>query len=183
MPFTAGQKVRVSQLNELGGSGGGGGSAPLPTGGYADMAADVTVTNSTTLVEATGLTFDLAANARYVLHGWLLYTALDGADLKIQPGAPSGASGYWSLVGAPVGQEPVAATEWFNYGAWDAADLATSQTATGSASGTQYMIAKMEGYITTTDAGECQVQVAQATADATSTVLRAGSWLRMARTA
>lgn len=182
MPFTAGQKVRVSQLNELGGSGGGGGSAPLPTGGYAHMTGDVTVTNSTTLVEATGLTFDLSASATYVFHGWLLYTAPDGGDLKIQPGAPSGATGYWSLVGAATGFEPNAAQEWINYGAFDASDLSTSQTLTGGGS-SNYMIGKMEGYIVTTDAGECQVQVAQATANATSTVLRAGSWLRMARVA
>lgn len=180
MPFTAGQKVRVSQLNELGGSGGGGGSAPLPTGGYAYMSADVAVTNSTTLVEATGLTFDLAASAVYVFHGWLLYTALDGGDIKIQPGAPSGATGYWSLYGAPVGQEPVADNEWINYNDFFAADLGTSQSSTGGGT-SNYMVMKMEGYITTTDAGECQVQVAQNTADATATTLRAGSWLRMAR--
>ena len=182
MPFTAGQKVRVSQLNELGGSGGGGGSAPLPTGGFVQMTSDVTVTNSTTLVEATGLAFDLAANARYAFHGWLLYTAFDGGDLKILPGVPAGSSGYWSLLGAPAGQEPIAANEWLNYGAWDAADLSTSQTVTGGGS-SQYMIAKMEGHIVTTTAGELQAKVAQATSSGTATVLRAGSWLRMARTA
>jgi hypothetical protein len=144
------------------------------------MTGDVIVTNSTTLVEATGLTFDLSASATYVFHGWLLYTALDGGDIKIQPGAPSGATGYWSLYGAPVGQEPVAGNEWINYNDFFAGDLSTSQTSTGGGA-SNYMVLKMEGYITTTDAGECQVQVAQNTADATPTVLRAGSWLRMAR--
>lgn len=179
MPFAAGAKVRVSALNELGGAAAG----ATPTGGYARMTSDVTVTNSTTLVEATGLTFDLAASATYAFHGWLLYTALAAGDLKVRPVAPSGASGYWSLLGSAFDQTGVASTEWKNYGQFQGVDLGTSLNAAGTTDGTTYMAALIDGFVTTTDAGEHQLQVAQRAANATATVLRAGSWLRLVRLA
>lgn len=177
MPFTAGQKVRASQLNELGAGTGGGVSNP--TGGFAIMSANVSVSGSTSFSEATGLTFDLAANATYVFHAWLIYSAIAAADLKMRPGAPSGATGHWGLTG--YGRD-ISPTIDVGAGAqFMAADLGTSLTVAGTTAGTELLTAVMHGFVQTTTAGEQRVLVSQRSAQATATVLRAGSWLRVAR--
>lgn len=178
MVFVAGQKLRASDLNELGGGTTGGSN---PTGGTAIMTTNVTVTNSTSFSNATGLTFDLAANATYAFEAWLLYTAISTADLKVRPGPPSGGTGYWSLIGAVHDQTPVASTEWVNYGAWQVSDLGTSRNVAGDTAGTALMVALMHGFVTTTTAGAQQVLVSQRAAQATGTIVRAGSWLRVTR--
>ena len=177
----AGQKLRVSDFT-TGGSGGGNPVVSSPTAGFVAMTADKSVTSSTTLVDATGLAFSVAASARYVFTGWLVYTAAAAGDLKIRPSVPAGASGYWSLLSAAWDQTPVASTEWTNYGKYVAETLGNSLHAAGSTDGTTPLIAKLEGAFTTdTTAGAFQVQCAQKASSGTATVLRAGSFLQLAR--
>lgn len=179
MPFTAGQKVRVSQLNELGGGQTGGGGSN-PTGGLVTMGADVPVTNSTSFLAATGLTFDLAANATYFFEAWLLYTAIAAADLKMRPGPPGGATGWWSLIG--FGRDVSPTIDVGAGAAFMAADLGTSLTVAGDSVGTTRLAALMHGVVVTTTAGPQQLLVSQRSANATATILRAGSALRVTRT-
>lgn len=177
MTFTAGQKLRASDLNALGGGTVGGGSNP--TGGTAIMTTNVTVTNSTSFSNATGLAFDLAASSTYVFDAWILYTAIAAADMKMRPGPPSGGTGYWSLVG--FGRDVSPTIDVGGGAAFMAADLGTSLTVAGDSVGTTLLAAVMHGYVTTTTAGTQQLVMAQRSANATGTVLKAGSWLRVTK--
>jgi hypothetical protein len=86
--YTAGQKVRAAELNQL------------PQTYY--TTADVTVNNSTTLTTLTGLSFAAAANGEYFIDAKLCYHAkkADGAgDIKFGWTAPSGTTGWWGALG------------------------------------------------------------------------------------
>ena len=173
MALVAGQKLRVSDLTggvSGGGTGAvGGGGVVLPTA--------VSVTNSTSFVDAMSLA--VVAGATYRLDAWLLYSAIAAADFKIQPSSPVGTTGSWSLIGhgrdaAPALDVGVGAT-------FVASDIGTSLTVAGDSTGTLLLAAKAEGVFTTSAAGTFKLRVGQRTANATATILRAGSALALSR--
>jgi Major tropism determinant N-terminal domain len=147
---------------------------------FARLTADTApVNNSTTLVNATGLSVPVAANAFYAIDGYIAYTCTTTAsDFKIAWTTPAGVTGNWTTLGAgtAIGTSVeettpnVGARGWglnfliggndFNLGACLRGNLATAGTA-----------------------GTLQLQFAQATAVAANAIIRAGSWIRAERLA
>lgn len=153
MTFLAGQKVRASEVNDL-----------IPI--VVRLTADRTVTSSTTLTAATGLAAAVDADTRYALTGYLAYTAGATGDLKVAVAAPVGAAGHWTLYA-----QDTAATSF---------GTGTTQTGAGSDADGGAMACLPRGFVSTSDsAGTLQVYFAQNSSSATSTVLKAGSWLRL----
>lgn len=163
--FLAGQKVRASEVNDL-----------IPV--YARLTADRTATSSTTLTAATGLVVALEADTRYALTGYLAYTAGATGDLKVALAAPTGTTGHWTLyaqdTAATAGSGSIVAKRATSFG------TGTTQSAAGEDGAGGHMACLPRGFINTAaSAGSLQVHFAQNTSSATSTILRAGSWLRV----
>jgi hypothetical protein len=172
MPFVAGQKIRVSDLS------GGTGSGSTVGGGVDVMTADVTVNNSTTFVDS-GLAIDVVASATYEFFAWLRYTGGNTPDIKISPSSPSGTTGNWSLIGN--GKDVGPATDTGVGATFNAADIGTSLTVAGDATGTLSLSCLAIGSFTTTTAGTFKLRVAQRTATASNTILKSGSYLKLNR--
>ncbi len=170
--YTAGQKLRVSDLSGTGGSTG-------VTSNTVIMSGDVTVNNSTTFTDATGLSVAVVASATYKWDGWLMYTATSTPDLKISPSSPSGTTGYWSLSG--FGRDVSPAIDTGAGATFMVADIGTSLTVAGDSAGTARIACRATGHFTTTTAGTFKLRVAQRTANASNTVLKAGSWMDVVR--
>lgn len=171
MVFNAGQKVRAQELNDL-------------VLGVV-MTADVTRTNSTTFANATGLVMPLAANATYGLDGWLHWTSPQAADIKLQYTFPAGATGQWAGIGPRINEDPTGdTTPRINYIDFGSVPLTSFLQFTGDDIGSPTFVSAMpRGYIVTTNSGNLQLQFAQVTANASPTILRRGSWLRVTRLA
>lgn len=172
MTFTAGQKLRASQLN---------GALPI----LGRNTSDITVNNTTTQVNVTGLALALDANATYVLDGWIYYETNPTADIKFGVTMPSGATSVMSWRGPPVGTAPVVNQERINY--IDSGAFAPGNYSLGGDdefTGAVWITAEPKGYITTSStAGTFQVIVAQNTANASNTRVKANSWIRVFRIA
>jgi hypothetical protein len=83
MVFVAGQILTAGDLNDL------------TRTVYA--AADQTVNGSTTLVNATGMSFALSANATYAIEGWIRWTSNPSADFKCGWSTPASSDGWWTF--------------------------------------------------------------------------------------
>lgn len=169
MVFVAGQKVRASDLN-----------SGLPV--FARVASDVSVISSTSLVDITGLTVALEANAFYAWDAFIGYTANETGDIKIAWTVPSGTTGMW-------GAMPVASSENIvntrgiveGFRVTDYGD-ANSQGMSGADDLSGAMVAFPRGYIDTAGtAGNFQGRFAQLVSNANNTVIRTGTWLRIQR--
>jgi hypothetical protein len=174
MAFVAGQKVRVSDLS------GGTGSGSTVGGGTDVTTADVTVNNSTSFVDS-GLAIDVVASATYELYAWLRYTGGNTPDFKVTPTSPSGTTGNWSLHGN--GKDTSPATDTGVGATFNAADIGTSLTVAGDATGTLSLACLAVGSFTTTTAGTFKLRIAQRTATASNTILKSGSFMKLNRLA
>jgi hypothetical protein len=176
MAITAGQKLRVSDFS---GTAGGGGGA-IVTSNTVIMSGDVTVNNTTTFTDATGLSVAVLASATYRWDAWLMYTGTATPDFKITPSSPTGTTGYWNLVG--YGRDVSGVIDTGGGATFMVADIGTSLTVGGDSGGTARIACRASGFFTTsTTAGTFRLRVAQRTATAVNTVLRAGSWLDVVR--
>jgi hypothetical protein len=176
MAFSAGQKLRVSDLSGTASGGGGG----VVTSNTVIMSGDVTVNNTTTFTDATGLSTAVLASATYRWDTWLMYTGTATPDLKITPSSPSGTTGYWNLTG--YGRDVSGAIDTGGGATFMVADIGTSLTVGGDSGGTARIACRAAGFFTTsTTAGTFKLRVAQRTATAVNTVLKAGSWLDVVR--
>jgi hypothetical protein len=137
------------------------------------------VNNTTTFTDATGLSVAVVAGATYKFDAWLMYTSGSTPDFKITPSAPASTTGYWSLVG--YGRDVAPAADTGLGGVHVVADIGTSLTVAGDATGALRMSCRAAGYFTTTGAGTFVLRVAQRTATASNTVIRTGSWLDVVR--
>ncbi len=90
MAFTAGQKVRASEINR-----------GVPT--IIRATADTSVVSSTALVNATGLVAPVEASAHYWWRLLLLFNSAATPDGKVAWTVPTGADGWWGTVGQTVG--------------------------------------------------------------------------------
>lgn len=166
-PFAAGQKLRASELDDR-------------LAVFGRVLADVSVTNSTTLVNAAGLAVAMQANSIYAMDGYIAYTCNGTADVKFAISVPTGTVGSWGLyavaVGSTGGEGDISAARL------DAFGDSSLVTAGGNSVGTGAMSCLPRGLITTAaTAGSLQVRFAQNTANATPTKIEAGSWLRLVR--
>lgn len=177
MALAAGQKLRVSDLT--GGVSAGGGASGA--GGYSVVASDVTVNNSTTLVDS-GLSLDVVAGATYELYAWLKYTGGSTPDIKFSTSRPASTTGAWAVYGHTIAATTLAVD--VAVGTTQVVeDIATSKKLGGDSTGTLIISGLAIGTFTTTTAGTFKIRVAQNTATASNTILKAGSFMRLTRMA
>lgn len=142
---------------------------PLSAVKIADQSVNNTNTG-TTMVNATGLSLSLAANATYLIFAHIYCDGGVIADIKIAATVPSGATGYANCKGMTL-----ASPDLFGGGFKGAFNSFT--TAGGYALGGAGQITDYHytATCTTTNAGTFQIQFAQNTADAANTTIRAVS--------
>jgi hypothetical protein len=164
--FTAGQKVRASEINEH-----------VLTTGMAS--ADLTSTSDTTLSDVTGMSVAVEADSVYVLDGYVSYTCASATpDFKAAFSVPASTTGFWTLFGLDT-----ADTAPGDVNTAYAAALTTTLVAGTDATLTQQS-AIIYGFIDTAGtAGTVQFQAAQNTSSATAMTVEAGSWIRLQKVA
>lgn len=169
MAFVPGQKLRASDLNLL-----------IPRVAY--VAADVTVNNSITMVDATGLSFSLDANSKYIWDCGLYYTSNETADMKCQWLGPTGVGGTWGLYGIQASANTVNAggvLEAFRMTGYGTGNV---QSVSGSDDFSGVMICRPSGYVFTGGtSGTWKMQFAQNVANVSNTIIRVGSWVSLTR--
>lgn len=154
--FAAGDKPTAAQLNQF-----------LPLS--ARKVADETINNTATFQDDDALRIAVAANCVYEMHAEVRYTTGAVPNIKFQWTFPAGLTMRYSAHIIPA-----AAAAWVDFpliqtdavGCDDSASLATM---TGQV-------------IVSSTAGTLQLQWAQNTANASNTVVSAGSYIRLQRT-
>jgi hypothetical protein len=138
---------------------------------YAPSAADQSVTSSTALVNATSLSASVAANSTYIVEVQGIFTADTVGGIKLGWATlPAGASLIWSIP-ASTGS-----------GTGSVFDGTATDTWAGSGA-TQRSFWYRGTLVTAGTAGTLQLQFAQAASNATATILKTGSWLKLERVA
>ena len=134
--------------------------------------ADVTVNNSTTLVDATGMAVAVAANKTYHIVGRLEVNGNSTADFKFGFTYPSGLTMRYSALGFNTGGV---------YVSLDQIETSTPGFGAGGIAGVTDDVVDIVGTVFVgSTAGTLQVQFAQSTADASNTVLRGtGSYIEI----
>ena len=134
--------------------------------------ADQVVTNSTTLVDATGLSVTLAATTYYRFRAVLWWAANAANDLKVgRGGSATYTSMVWTMQSIPNGGTN---GQWYSLASTTAAGSWTSE---GQGTG-QPTLAIVEGTCLTAAGGTLTIQFAENVAGAASTVtLMATSYL------
>lgn len=148
-----------------------------PEVGY--LTANLTpVNNSTTLVNATGLSVPVNANAVYLVKGVIVHDTSQIADIKLAWTAPAGVTGTWWAQGLRLAQTSTGGVEnmTFQSFAWT-----TASSAGGAAVGTATTVGIQGLLIVAATAGTLQFQYAQQALDPTNTTVRAGSWISALR--
>ncbi|MGW4040890.1 hypothetical protein ACWEIM_32220 [Streptomyces sp. NPDC004778] len=141
---------------------------------HVDKATDRPFT--TTVLQADDqLTVPVTAGARYSFDAMLVASGDPAADLLLTLAGPPGSTGHWTPGGITLGvSDGTGSIRLTRY------DIGQSIGVGITAAG---LIVAPLGTITAGADGVLTVQGAQAVASATPTLLRAGSWLRVTRTA
>lgn len=164
--FYAGQKIASEDLTNA-----------LGTLGVAT--SDTTKNANTTLGDATGLAVALDANSTYILDGYIAYSSGATPDIKFAFSIPSGMTGHWTL----FGQTTSATASVGSIDAHYSTSFISAIAAAGSDSFSSLMTVIPHAYLVTTNAGTLQLQFAQNTSNASNTIVKAGSWLRVLKVA
>lgn len=166
MAFFAGQKVRASDL------------ATGVTTVTGMSTSDIAVASSTTLVNATGMSFPVEANSTYLWRAYVAYNANEAADLKYGWAVPSGSTGHWAEIGIDTSED---VTTFGRGRATMARFDGYGDSNTGSSSGrdTALLMACMPAGVlfTAGTAGTFQMRFAQLASNATATVVKSGSYI------
>ncbi|MYX16841.1 hypothetical protein GTY67_26190 [Streptomyces sp. SID8374] len=140
-----------------------------------DKPVDEQVVSSLVLQDDDHLTIPVTAGGRYAIDAMLAVDGDPAADLLLTIAAPPGSSGYWTpgaiTLGVSDGTGSIRLTRYA-----PGQSIGVGITAVG-------LIVAPLGSITAGANGAITVQWAQNVATGTATVLRAGSWLRLARVA
>lgn len=153
-------------------------TAPGPL--YGEVATDQSVTNSTTLTNATGAAVAVEANATYELVAYVDYSATTTADLLLGWTWPTGTTMSWTIDGlqsAAASSTTTILRARFAQG--------STGTAGGIGAGTRVVCRPIGKVKTGSTAGTLQLQFAQAAADAAgATVIYAdASYIKLTRIA
>lgn len=164
--FTAGQKLGASDLNSI--------------IAMAYTTADQSRISSTTLVDATGLSFVLAANSDYCMDGHLAYYGLDAVDIRVAWTGPVGMTVCWSFFA--IDSTATSQTSSINTGTaivYGDANFAILGTETDTA-----ISCRPSGFWRTgATAGTLQLRWAQNVSNATAATILRGSWLSLVKVA
>lgn len=145
--FAAGDKPTASQVNDL---------APR----FVRKTVNESLTTNTTIQNDDELVIAVAASTNYEVDCYLIWNSPAAADFKLQWSTPAGVSGYWT----PTTQNLAAGAGTVYQGAlaW-----ATQAQLEGQGADT---FTRISGVLTTTAAGNLQLQWAQNAASGTTTV-------------
>ncbi|RUP66725.1 hypothetical protein SSPNP10_15800 [Streptomyces sp. NP10] len=140
-----------------------------------DKPTDEQAQSSLVLQDDDHLTVSVTAGGRYSIDAMLAVDGDPAADLLLTIAAPPGSTGYWTpgavTLGVSDGTGSIRLTRYA-----PGAAIGVGITAAG-------LIVAPLGTITAGTNGAITVQWAQNVSSATPTILRAGSWLRVTRTA
>jgi hypothetical protein len=140
-----------------------------------DKPADEAVTASTVLQVDDHLSFTVTAGGRYAIDAMLVATGDPAGDLLLTLAAPPGSTGHWTpgaiTLGVSDGTGSIRLTRY---------DIGTSIGVGITVAG---LVVAPLGTFTAGADGTLALQWAQVVSSATPTVLKAGSWLRLTRTA
>lgn len=162
--LAAGAKLRASTVN---------GALPLIT--YTN--SDTTVTSSTTLVNATGLSVALEADSLYIWDAFIAFNAGATGDFKAAWTVPAGTAGNWGMWGLSTASTGGVGT--MNGARVDGYGTGNTLLAGGNDTAPNALAVRPAGFIDTAGtAGNFQLQFAQNASSATSTVVKFGSWIR-----
>jgi hypothetical protein len=165
VPFTVGQRLYAATLN-----------AAFDITRVAYQVTDQTVNNTTTFLSSTYLTFSVAAGLTYVAEAQIIYDTNATADFKYNWLGPAGVFIRGSAWASAVTAAAVDATIYH-----DAVDLTGPWPAGGIASGTMMTVRPWAAIGVGATAGSLTFQFAQNTANASNTLLKACSWIRLTR--
>ncbi|MFD5875692.1 hypothetical protein [Streptomyces sp. NPDC060322] len=140
-----------------------------------DKPTDEALTASTVLQADDHLTMSVTAGGRYAVDACLIATGDPAGDLNLTLAAPPGSTGHWTpgaiTLGVADGTGSIRLTRY---------DLGTPIGVGIIAGG---LVVAPLGTLTAGATGTLTIQWAQAASSATPTTLKAGSWLRVTRTA
>ena len=144
---------------------------------YARRTTDSTaVTSSTALVADATLSLSVIASAVYEFYGLIIVDSSQTADIKLQITGPTGASGTFTA--NSIGTAATGTTASIQI---SMVDMTTSFARGGAGNGTPVNLI-ISGIVTiSTTAGNVGISYAQQTSDATNTVLKAGSFIKLVR--
>jgi hypothetical protein len=150
--------------------------------------ADATVNNTTTnFLPVHGISMSVEDNSMYVIDGWATWESNSAADIRFQWSGVSFFGGMWSMHGPVRDQAPVnASSPRQNYIDTGTVPITSSLAFAGDNQfpGTVFASGIIRGFITTGTIGTgFLLSFAQATADASDTTVKEGSWLRVTRVA
>lgn len=151
----------------------------LPLEAYKSTAT--TRASTTTVTDDPDLTIALEANATYWVEFFIKYAATTTPQFKTQWSVPSGASGGRARHGVSSSVNDTTAGGPFGDGSWGQHAFTTALTYGTRNSAANQVFALESGFVTTTTAGNVALQWAQNTADASGTVVSAGSYARAKR--
>ena len=153
-----------------------GNSDPKTTGTLAEAyivkSSDQSVTNSTTYVNATNLTFAVVANGYYVIEWFLRFTSSAGQVKTIGTFPASDAILLSQVLSASSPSFPS------NIGS---GGFNVSQGFLGSSGADNLMTLGRGSLVVRSNGGNFNVQFAQSTSSANPTTLKAGSWIKYTR--
>lgn len=163
-------------------------AADLQAGQYLVVQKVVTTTRASTtaIADDPELSFQLAANAQYLIEFFLHYAAVDLAKIDVAWTVPSGASGNRGVRGlASTVSDSSGAPAGGGAGSLRSGvhGFGTEVTYGTRNSNTLQCLATEESLVTTSSAGTCAVQWAQNASSTTGTVMAVGSWARALRIA
>lgn len=179
--FLAGQRITASLLSS---------AQPMVARKTADTARSAT----TTTAADPHLQFEVAANAVYILDGWIKYDSPTAADINIDWTAPSGSLGEWTAIA--VGHSPVIGSS--NVPALitdtqdargyllrlETNDITSARSYGGLGTGGTPLTMHIKGTLrVSSTAGTYSMDWAQFVSNATATTVYTDSWLRLQRVA
>ncbi|KDN86703.1 hypothetical protein [Kitasatospora cheerisanensis] len=141
------------------------------------VGAEQSVTNSTSLVDATGFSFPVVSGGVYVVRGLIGGTGSTVGDLKIGWLAPGASTFDWTPT-----MQPSSGSATVGSVITDRSTVAQSQQLGTIGTGT-VMTALINGLLVAAAAGSFRMLIAQGTADATPSTLKAGSFIMVERVA
>lgn len=135
---------------------------------YAEKTADETVNNSAALQDDNELVLAVAANTKYEVTSLIRYNSGTTPDLKVKYTVPTGATLKWAMFAAGSGV-------FLGY----QQDETTTAANDGAGVGVACLV---KGILTVgVNAGSLTTQWAQNTANASNTIVQAGSYLLLRR--
>lgn len=143
--------------------------------------ADTSRASNATPSDDPHLTFAVTANAKYVVDGWVKYSALTDVDLTIDWAIPSGALGEWTGHGAGLGTT-AQTTSGYSIRT-EANDVSQTRNFSGTDTSAELTVLIKGTLRVAGTAGTYALQWSQGTSNASATVVYTDSWVRLERIA